>query len=393
MRSTSWTKMLFAVILVFSLVVLIGCGSPSATTTAPAPAPAPAAPAPAPATPAPAPVAPAPAAPAPAPAPPASVMKLKLSSPYFEPQAPSVYAAHFADLIEKKSNGKIKIERFYGGTLGTLLEHGQLLSSGSVDIISLHLGTLGQQYPLNDAQPSNLALSREKTQALINAYRQTPEVKAIIEAEQKKNNIKVFDYNMAGTSVVLSKSPANSLKDLSGKKVNLISQTAKGAWEAMGWLPVNIQYPDVYDGLSRGIVDAGFGAITAARDLKWQEITKTCFNLNTWTSEIPVAFNWTKFYSLPADIQQNIIDAAHETAEWSVQYDVGSTDDSFKKFEAAGCHVVTATAEETKKFSEASISLKVSAWLANCDKAGVTDQAKVLQKIWNDMYAAALAGK
>ena len=46
------------------------------------------------------------------------VIKLKYSSCYMPFEPPNIQANHCLDLVEQKTNGKVKIERFMGGALG-----------------------------------------------------------------------------------------------------------------------------------------------------------------------------------------------------------------------------------------------------------------------------------
>lgn len=321
------------------------------------------------------------------------VIKLRLSSPYFEQAAPSVYAKHMCDLIEKKTNGKVKIERFYGGTLGSDKEHPQMVGSGSVDMAVVAISIFTQLFPLNNVQPSVVALGRKDTVHFTNSYRSVPEVKAILETEQAKANIKIFAYNAAGVNGIVSRNALTSMKDLKGKKINTHGPTARPCWMQLGWIPVNVTPPDVYESLSRGVMDGGYGSLSAALNMKWYELGKTYFSLDAWTAEIPIMMNWKKFNSLPADIQKAFVEAANETAEWSIDYDATTTATAFKVFEKAGCKVLTATAEERNLYCDTTNKFQIENTLEACKKAKVQDQAEKLLKIWKEMYADARKAK
>ena len=67
------------------------------------------------------------------------VIKLKFSTSFFPPEPPCVFANRTLDIVEKKTNGKVKVERFMAGALGGPLEQLGLASSGAADLISLHI--------------------------------------------------------------------------------------------------------------------------------------------------------------------------------------------------------------------------------------------------------------
>jgi TRAP-type transport system periplasmic protein len=371
-----WVKIAVTVMLIIGSFSMLACGSQPAQPASSAPAAA-------------SPTQTANTSTAPA-APPASeVIKLKLSSPYFENTSPSKYATHIADLVEQKTNGRVKIERFYGATLASPGEHFQLLSSGAVDIIALHVGTNGALIPLNNIYVANMALGREGTLTFINKYRELPEVKAIMLEEQKQKNVKIFPFNEAGVSGIVTKDAISALSDLKGKKVNLMTPVLKQAMEAYGMIPVNITLPEVNEGISRGLVDAGFGAISSTLDMKWFEVSKTYLFLDAWTAEIPIAMNLKRYDSLPPDVQQSFIDAANETVQWSIQLDKENTEKALQTFEKAGCKVVIVSPTDAKSFSETSMKTRLGDLQKAADTAGVGDKAKTLIDIFNNMYSTA----
>jgi TRAP-type C4-dicarboxylate transport system substrate-binding protein len=56
------------------------------------------------------------------------VIKLKFSFSGMPTEPPALTATHLLDLVEAKTNGRVKIERFMGGSLGNTLEHLDLVS-------------------------------------------------------------------------------------------------------------------------------------------------------------------------------------------------------------------------------------------------------------------------
>ena len=152
------------------------------------------------------------------------VIKLKYSTSFFPPEPPCVFANHTLDLVEKKTNGRVKIERFVGGALGGPLEQLGLARSGAADLISLHVDQYAQQLPL--LQITNTEQMVSGTQGLDNVtaiVHELPETKPLLEAEQKKNNIKILNFYVNGPTGITARFQAKSLADIKGKKVNVIA--------------------------------------------------------------------------------------------------------------------------------------------------------------------------
>ena len=315
------------------------------------------------------------------------VIKLRFSSYNLPTDIPNLQATHALDLVEKKTNGRVKIERYMGGALGGVLEELDLVSTGAVDIICLHLDQYPQQLPLHKILNAEQFIGNEQALANITALtREIPETKAIFEAEARKNNIKILYCHVIGGNGITSGFNARSLGDLKGKKVNVITSYQRKVYSELGLIPVNVQIPELYESLSRGVIDAIFMATAAAVPLKWYEVGKTYLTLGDNVNiSMPITFNLNTWNSLPADVQQAFLEASQETAQWSIEETRRILKETYETFEAAGLDIVDPPQEEINKFWEQFASVATEDWLENAKEKGVGDQAAVIQKYWDDM--------
>jgi TRAP-type C4-dicarboxylate transport system substrate-binding protein len=315
------------------------------------------------------------------------VIKLKYSSSFFPPEPPSVYANRTLDLVEKKTNGKVKIERFMAGALGGPTEQLGLARSGAVNLISLHVDQYAQQLPLH--QITNTEQLTSGAQGLTNVtaiVHELQETQPLFAAEQKKNNIKILHFYCNGPTGVTARFPAKSLTDVKGKKVNVIAAYQRDVFKELGWIPVNVQIPELYEGLSRGVIDAIFMATAANVPLRWHEVGKVhlAIGVNTILST-PLAFNSDSWNRLPADVQKAFIEASWETAQWSVQQNEVNLKNTYKAFEEKGAKVVHIPDKESVAFFKVLFKHSTKNWLNICKVAGVEKDAKVVQKYWDEM--------
>jgi TRAP-type C4-dicarboxylate transport system substrate-binding protein len=270
------------------------------------------------------------------------VIKLKYSTSFFPPEPPCIFANRTLDLVEQKTNGKVNIERFMAGVLGGSVEELGLASSGAVDLISLHIDQYTQQLPLlqitNTEQLTNGAQGLANVASIVHELEDT---KPLFEAEQKRNNIKILHFYCNGPTGITAKFPAKSLADLKGKKVNVIAAYQRDVFKELGWIPVNVQIPELTEALSRGVIDAIFMPTVANVPLKWHEIGKIHLQLvdNTVISLL-LAFNLDSWNRLPADVQQTFWDAAWETAQWTVEQTKEHVEHPYEAFEAQGAEVI-----------------------------------------------------
>jgi TRAP-type transport system periplasmic protein len=315
------------------------------------------------------------------------VINLKFSSDKLPTEPPVVMAYKLLDIVEAKTNGRVKIQRFTGGSLGDTLEHLKLVSTGAVDIISLHVDQYPEDLPLHQILNTEQLVTGEQALANINALTQEiPETKALLEAEEQKNNIKVLSWDVQGSTGITTSYPAKSLADLKGKKMNVIAGYQRKVFNDLGIIPVNVQIPDIYESMSRGVIDTIFMADAAVISLKWYELGKTHLSLgdNNVVSQ-PLTFNLAKWNSLPADIQQVFIDASKEVAQLSISEAAQVQQKTFDAFKKLNVNIVELSSEDRTKFFETLFKYSIENWLETCKNKGVADKAPILEKYWDEM--------
>lgn len=315
------------------------------------------------------------------------VIKLKYSSAYLPTEPPNIQASHVMELVEQKTNGQVQFETFMGGALGGTLEQLDLVSTGAVDVIHLHVDQFPQQLPLHTILNGEQFTTAEQALANITAITQEiPETKAILDAEQEQNNIRILSWHVQGATGITTGFPAKSLAGLKGKKMNVIASFQRDVFNEFGINPANVQIPELYESLSRGVIDAIFMATAAVVPLKWYEVGKShlVFGDNFVISQ-PITLNLDKWNSLPADVQQAFIEASRETALWSLEEDRRRTQETYDTLKQAGVEIVELSKEESNAFFESLARYVNEDWLKNAENRGVSDKAAVIEKYWADM--------
>jgi TRAP-type C4-dicarboxylate transport system substrate-binding protein len=317
----------------------------------------------------------------------ATTITLKFSSSSMPTEPPNILANHLLDLVEEKTVGRVKIERYMGGSLGGPLEQLELVASGAVDIIPLHTDQFPQQLPLHQILNSDQFVTSEEAFANIIAItREIPETKAIFDAEQRDNNIKILYWHCMGYTGITTGFPARSLEDVKGKKVNVISGFQRALFGELGFIPVNVQIPELYESLSRGVIDAIFMATSAVVPLKWHEVGESYLTLgDSVVFSQAITLNLDAWNSLPEDIQKVFLDASLETARWSIEENARVVKDTYGAFEQYGVDLVILPPEETRAYCETLSEYSMAEWLSNASERGVSDKAGVIRKYWDEM--------
>lgn len=236
-------------------------------------------------------------------------VKLNYSTFFPAPHRMTVLSVDWGKEIEKRTNGRVQVTVFPGGTL----TKGDVCYDGVVKGISdLGLSVLGYtrgKFPLTEV--IDLPLGYKTGYAatkLINDYFKRFNPKEF-------EDVKVMYFHGHGPGILhTSKKAVNKLEDLKGLKIRSHGLSAKVV-AALGGTPVAMPMPETYDALSRGVAEGVMCPIEALDGWKLAEVTKyTTQNFGSaYSTGFFVVMNKAKWAALPPDLQK-IIEQVNE--EW-----------------------------------------------------------------------------
>jgi TRAP-type C4-dicarboxylate transport system substrate-binding protein len=252
----------------------------------------------------------------------AQTITLKLNSP--APPRSYLHSNVFepwAKAVEADSGGTLKIQLFYGGTLGGFPVTYDRVIDGVADIgfilTPMAAGKLKQEDVAS--LPFEASNSTEAAVALWNLY-----AKGITAGEFSQ--VKPLAIWVFPNAALHTKEPVSKLEDVKGLKLvasNLIS--AKIA-TALGATPVTFGPQDAYQAISRGITDGALMPFTGMLVFKINEVTKHHLDEALGSDSATLFMNKQKYDSLPAKAKAAIdknsyLDLSRKlgaatTAEW-----------------------------------------------------------------------------
>ena len=217
------------------------------------------------------------------------------------PHKQTVLATEWAQEIEKRTAGAVKITLFPGGTLTPADKCYDGVVKGISDIgMSVFAYTRGK-FPLTEVidlplgYKSGVAATR-----LINLYRSKFQPKEFDE-------VKVMYLHAHGPGFLHTKKPVRRLEDIKGMKIRSTGLSAKVV-AALGGVPVAMPMGETYDALSRGVVDGSMSPLEALEGWKWGEVVKyTSESVGAaYSTGFFVVMNKEKWNSLPTEVQKVI---------------------------------------------------------------------------------------
>ena len=278
----------------------------------------------------------------------AKPIDLFYSNVYPAPHKMCVSAVEWGKEIEKRTNGRVKVTMFPGGTLtpGDKCYDGVVkgLSHVGMSVFSYTVG----KFPLMEVIDLPLGY---KSGAV--ATRVTNEFYAKFKPKEL-DEVKVMFLMGIAPSKIHTKKPVNKLEDLKGMKIRATG-TVSRIVAALGATPVAMPMPDTYDALSRGVVEGVVCPMEALEGWRLGEVVKyTTQNTSTTNSIAQFAvMNKGTWNSLPADVQ-TIIEKIN--VEWIPK--MGALWDEIDKsglefVNKKGHKIISFSAEEQERWAKA----------------------------------------
>jgi TRAP-type transport system periplasmic protein len=228
----------------------------------------------------------------------ADEIKFNYSSFFPAPHKNSQLAEQWCREIEKRTNGKVKITLFPGGTLTPAVQTYDGVVKGIADIgYSCFAYTKGK-FPLMEVIDLPLGYkSGAQATELINAFYAKFKPKELDE-------VKVLYLHAHGPGILHSKTPINNLDELKGKKIRATGLAAKVV-TALDGAPVGTAMPETYEALRTGVAEGAMAPIESLQGWKWGEVvTSTTANYGSaYTTGMFIIMNKAKWSSLPPDVQ------------------------------------------------------------------------------------------
>lgn len=276
-----------------------------------------------------------------------AVIKLNYSNFFPAPHKNSLITEAWCREVEKRTNGKVAISYFPGGTLTPPAQTYDSVVKGIADLGFTVFAYSRGKFPLMEVIDLPLGY-KSGTQAteLINAFYAKFQPKELDE-------VKILYLHAHGPGVLHSKTPIATLEDIKGKKIRATGLASKVV-TAFGGAPVGTTMPETYDALRTGVAEGAMAPVEALKGWKWGEVvSSTTLNYaSAYSTGMIVFMNKAKWAALPPDVQKIFTEVSGEWIEkqgrtWD-EIDV----EGFDFIKAKGGKIITLSKEEDAKWAE-----------------------------------------
>jgi len=295
---------------------------------------------------------------------------IELSYANFPPPGtfPDVQMNRWVKEVEKRTNGKVKIKTFPGGSLLNAKNMVDGVIAGQADIGCTSTAYQpGRFVVLNaTALPVGIPSGLVGSKVLMDLFE-----KYKPKSFAKLKMLTLFTNSPAN---IMSKEALPTLESLKGKSLRASGGAAQ-ILKAWGANQVGMPMPATPEALQKGVVQGLFSSVEVMKDFKFAEYCRFVTMTDTGIYPFAVFMNLDKWNQLPKDVQKVLDDLFREQGEWTGKYvddhAQEALDWSVKTYQVK---IFTLSPEEKAKF-DAPLKPIVDEWVKKVGSGGVDGKA------------------
>jgi TRAP-type transport system periplasmic protein len=220
----------------------------------------------------------------------------------------------FKEIVEKNSGGKIKVNLFPGGTLGSDQANVSAIQGGTLEMASMNSGIFASQvkdFAVFDF-PFMFASGKEADTVVDGAFGKKMHAKL-----EEKGLIGLAYYELGFRNLTNGKRAINKVSDIEGLKLRVIPNPINVDWvKALGANPTPLPWPEVYAALEQGAVDGQENPVATINGAKLYEVQKHLALTGHQYNPQSVVISKKFWDTLNAAEKKILSDAATESAKF-----------------------------------------------------------------------------
>lgn len=256
----------------------------------------------------------------------------------------------FAELVDAKSGGKLKVTVFPGGALGSDQANVSALQGGSIEMASMNSGifaSLVKEFAIYDF-PFLFANPREADAVVDGAFGKSLHAKL-----EEKGLVGLGYYELGFRHISNSRRPITKVEDIAGLKLRVIPNPINIDWvSAVGANPTPLPFPELYAALEQKAVDGQENPVATINGAKLYEVQKhlalTSHQYNPQSIVVSKKF-WD---GLTADEKKLLQDAANESIKYQREQSRAAAAGILDQLKKAGMQVTELPPAEIAKLRD-----------------------------------------
>ncbi|MGV3573274.1 MAG: TRAP transporter substrate-binding protein [Ramlibacter sp.] len=256
----------------------------------------------------------------------------------------------FAELVEAKSGGKLKVNVFPGGALGSDQANVSALQGGTLEMASMNSGifaSLVKDFAIYDF-PFLFGNPRE-ADAVVDG----PFGKAMHAKLEDKGLVGLGYYELGFRHITNSKRPITKVDDVAGLRLRVIPNPINVDWvTALGANPTPLPFPELYAALEQKAVDGQENPVATIKGAKLFEVQKYMTLTNHQYNPQSIVVSKKFWDSLAAPEQKVLEDAARESIGYQRTQSRAALQSGLEDLKKGGMQVSELAPAEVAKLRE-----------------------------------------
>jgi TRAP-type C4-dicarboxylate transport system substrate-binding protein len=281
----------------------------------------------------------------------------KLSNVLSEQDVTAFGLDKFAELVDEKSDGRIAVEVFHGGQLGSGVETFEAVKNGYLDFAGDSFANLATITPAFEI--FHFPFLFESRAQMLNALG-SQKVKDEVNSELADVVLEWFaTYEIGGPREVgTSNKKIETAADLAGMKFRASRSPLEiGSHESWGAAGVTVDWPGTPEAVRLGMVDGLTVPYASFYSAKFYEggLIKYILDLNFQNYALVIAANAEKMAALPEDVRAVLEEASAEAQAWHVDFVSDYITKNIQEMKNAGVEIYSLPDAEYQKVRDMTV--------------------------------------
>lgn len=256
----------------------------------------------------------------------------------------------FAEIVQTKSGGKIKVNLFPGGTLGSDQANVSAIQGGTLEMASMNSGIFASQVKEFALYDFPFLFNNEKEADVIV---DGPIGKKLHDKLQDKGIVGLAYFELGFRVITNSKRPILKAEDIEGLKLRVIPNPINVDWvRALGANPTPLPFPEVYAALEQKAIDGQENPLTVINANKFFEVQKHVVLSNHQYNPQSVVISKKFWDGLDAGQKKIVSDAALEAAKFQRQQARAQVASALENMKKGGMQVTELAPAELNKLRD-----------------------------------------
>lgn len=238
----------------------------------------------------------------------------------------------FAELVEEKTEGQVTVQVQPAAQAGSEADMFQAMQEGgAVDVGIIAPGSIGEFVPeSNILSMPFLVTSREQRDAVIEGE----PAETIEQLIEEQTGVHTMSYFGGGIRNMFFNQPADSMEDVQGRLFRVQpSAILTDSFGAIGLNPSVISYDELYNGLQQGVIDGAENeSIFVIAENFYEPAPHGLLTQHEVTIR-PLMISQATLEELPDDLEQAVLEAGAEAAEFERELEAQEDDQAFEELQ------------------------------------------------------------